>query len=291
MSILNTAEDGMPEILDTILNVLRNGDNSYSEDELINTIAPFNMNQHRIKETLNTFIDLQLFKREKGRIIIDKDYSKYKDESNRKIVSRVIMSPKNNATLSKPDNWEKAQDFTKMCAFLSILDVFNINPLTTESFQILEKESCRDIKKEKILQNEDRLPGFHRWAGYLGFGWDYRDKSQTKLFNYDPTQIVHEYLNDIFDGNEEMGLDQFLQRTSELIPVLNMGIYFNIVRNNLDKEKVGTIPTQCTPVMELVILTLESMKKVKLSHVSDSPHTINMPHIKQKYSKISRFGS
>lgn len=290
MSILNTAEDGIPEVLDIILNLIRNDNYNYSESELINIIAPFSTNQHRVKETLNTFIDLQLFRREKKKIFIDKDYSKSKNESNRKIVSKVVLCPKNNASLTEPNNWDKAQDFTKMCAFLSIQDVFDINPLTTETFQTLEKESCRDIKKEKILQNEDRLPGFHRWAGYLGFGWDYRDKNQIKLFNYDPTIIVNEYLDDIFNGSEEMGVDQFLLRISELIPVLNMGKYFNLVRNTLNKEIISAPSIQCTPTMELVILTLESMNNIKLTSISDSPHTVNFPHLKQKYSNISRCG-
>ncbi|PKH01371.1 hypothetical protein CXF72_17005 [Psychromonas sp. MB-3u-54] len=168
-----------------------------------------------------------------------------------------------------------------MCFFLYQEDV------TFKNNNFLTKSSAYDLMTGSITQNTKRITfnksnessGVINYGHFLGFF----EMVGKNTYSVDPTRFVKWYLADIFSGETELGIQDFLNKLNKILPIFDTGPYqkmlpeyLNIKRPSLNFND-GNV--QMSSALSLALYRLEQMNLIRLEGRSDSTDRfdLNLP--------------
>jgi hypothetical protein len=241
MSILNRTNDGFWGVL-LIQYHLVNKSRSIKKEDLIEKCAPGSIEKKDSANTLKKWIELGLFNEIKNDDIVNiqipesyqlKKNTSYLDIVKRlpKILRQIIFSKQNNEKFWDTEK-AKSADFTRALCWILSQNIYEVKTTTTE----IEKLEDRQLKDAPILlfQNTTRWPAMAEWMLALGFAWQSKKAPQIEI---DPTIAIQQSLIDVFKNNKTLAVQDFLERLSDVLPVIDTGSYRLEVEKKLDHKE------------------------------------------------------
>jgi len=261
MSILNRPSDGLVSVLISIYKVLAEH-NALSRDDIKNIIAPGNVPELQVSQTLTRWTQLGLFDKNESTYSINTSYapklSQLSDDSLRHLPTKlhsIVFKKENNENFWDAAN-SKSADFSRGISWLLAQDVYSFPTNSHKTVAKIEGEQI-DLSMQ-MLQNDTRWVGLCQWAEYLGFAWG------SKTLVIDPTVAIRENLPAIFSGYTTMTATLFLETLAKILPVIDFGDYRQKVEDILNQQ-VWSRP----PKLFLSTSLSRAMKRLELSgHLS-----------------------
>lgn len=224
MSILNLTSDGYFNVLIILIRAsLRFGPRERADLLALCGDGAPGINNNHLKSTLLRWTELGLFETQGGQIAIAEHFrgrlgkDVAKAEARLPTIAReIVLSRDNNLNFWSSDE-NKSADFTRALSWLLAQDAYTIDTSSHAKIQELESSQIADLSK-RMMQNDTRWNGLKAWAAYLGFG-------RGETFTVDPTVALRDVLPDILPGNAPISARDFLNRTIEILPVLDQGVY------------------------------------------------------------------
>lgn len=242
MSVLNQASDGQFNVLIALVRAsVRFGPRERAELLAICGADALGVDSSKLNSTFIRWHELGLFEAPDGSTVLSEPYRKRlgkdpdKAEAGLQAVAReIVLKPENNQRF-----WEakenKSADLTRALAWLLAQDVYAIDTSSHKAIEKLERDQVREESK-LVLQNDTRWNGLKAWATYLGFG-------RGDAFMVDPTLALRDVLPDVLPNSSPITARDFLGRVVELLPVLDDGIYRQMVEGVLD-DKAWSKPAE-----------------------------------------------
>lgn len=287
MAILNRASDGLPSVLVVLARTLRKM-GPMERDRLEALVGPPSLQQVsstfknglQIRQTLNRWVQMGLFKEEEGQITLAEGYLEGPTEGALGLASlgaqlrELVLLSENNEDLIRPKP-RNAADFTHALCWMLAQDPFH---LTTGSYKDLinRMESDQFPNEPWAFRNDTRWDGFRDWAPLLGFGWTSCipiTKPKTRTFITDPTTAVAATLPEVFGNRRELTQADFFTSLAGALPVIDGGRY----RTKVEARLIGntwrpTEPHEISPSLSLSLLRLEESGQLRLESRSDAVH-------------------
>lgn len=239
MSLLNLTSDGLPNILVVLYATLAKARSRLTSDTLLEKVAPKSVvkDQELAKLTLNRWIELGLFNEDPD----SGELSLYREpETNMKseveIVQAVRMAARHVALAEKnnSDLWAtkeaRAADLSRSLAWLLAQDVYSIggqNLFTLANDHVMGTDTT-------LMQNETRASGLKAWGYFLGF---IRHSGDVEV---DPTVAIADILPTCIAPGDGMPARDFVERVSQVLPVIDGGAYRRAVHARL---RVDALPS------------------------------------------------
>jgi hypothetical protein len=133
------------------------------------------------------------------------------------IAREIVLLPENNARFWEQEN-SRSADLSRGLSWMLAQDVYALDTSSHDAIEALEAVQVRDLTK-RMLKNDTRYNTLKSWMSYLGFG------REGSLFVVDPTEAVRGALDGVFDGATPLPARAFLAKISEVLPVLDAGVY------------------------------------------------------------------
>lgn len=269
MSILNLPSDGLPSVLLVLYRtVCLLG--PQKREALINLVSPPELGKDRrqAQQTLNRWLDLCFFQEQDGEISLPDEYKPLKKddysllETLKKQARRRLFSVENNANIL--ESAEKSADFTFAISWILAQDVYNFPGGSHKDMELIESAQ---LGGPRAFTNDTRWGGFKNWAIFLDFGWN----SVGGNLTLDPGRVVAVECDGIFGKEKQLRIDRFINRCSELLPIIDNGVYRKQVEREIREEAIHRVlPHQVSPSLSRALLYLEQSGRLKLESRDDS---------------------
>lgn len=224
MSVLNQASDGQFNVLISLVRAaVRFGPRERGDLLALCGAGVPGVDASRLNSTLLRWMELGLFEANDGQITVAEPYRGRlgKDVGKAEallpaIAREIVLRPDNNQRFWEAEE-NKSADLTRGLSWLLAQDIYTIDTSSHEKVEALETAQQADTTK-RMMQNNTRWNGLKIWAVYLGFG-------RGENFTIDPTVAVREALPAILPTDAPISARDFLNRTKEILPVLDQGAY------------------------------------------------------------------
>lgn len=235
MSLLNLENDGKRGVLVAIYRLLL-AEKSMDRDRLLDLCAPVGVCEPKhARGTLNTWVELGLFESsgdvKNPKISISDLVPKVERCEDLLSVwaSRRALARENNERFWESEESHSA-DFTRATAWLLAQDIFEAEHSSWPVVQAIMKIQMPG--NDGIFgQNDTRWNGLRKWAPFLGFGRV--GNTQGSPLIIDPTDVLRHSLPIVFGKRTNLAADEFLAAVAETVPVLDQGIYRQLVEAKL----------------------------------------------------------
>jgi len=269
MSLLNTTNDGLPNVLAAICGVLIMEKGTIGEAELLDKVAPEHIVQDErkmVRQTLNRWVELGLFKREDDTVSLTNYFPPLAgmkradvDGVIRRAVRKCALAAENNANLWATES-AKAADLTRTLCLLLAQDVYRtgINQLDAlETSQIVNADL-------RLIRNSTRVNGLKKWAHFLGF---VRTPDGVEI---DATLAVRESISEWMTPGQRVSANTFLDHLASALPVLDGGVYRIAVEEKLNRESMF-VPAagQVSTSLSRALLALHASGELRFDTTSD----------------------
>lgn len=240
MSVLNQASDGQFNVLIALVRAsVRFGARARADLlDLCGADTP-GVDPSKLNSTFLRWTELGLFEAPDGLTVLSEPYrgrlgkDVAKAEARLPSIAReIVLRADNNQRFWEAEG-NRSADLTRGLSWLLAQDVYAIDTSSHGKIQELESTQMAD-KSKLMLQNDTRWVGLKAWAAYLGFG-------RGDNFTIDPTAALRDVLPDILPNGTPMSARAFLDRTAEVLPVLDQGSYRLLVEDAL-KESAWSRP-------------------------------------------------
>lgn len=173
------------------------------------------------------------------------------------------------------NNAELSRDFSTfvfaMCFFLyqEESNLQNQNFLTQSKAREMMSGAVQsgDVR---ITFNKSEEPGVMDYGHLLGFF----EVVGKDTYIVDPTRFVMWYLNDIFEGQSTLSIQEFLDKLNRILPIFDFGPYQEDLPNYLNEKRPSMSFNDGNVLMSsalsLALFRLEKMKLIRLEVRSDS---------------------
>ncbi|MBH31962.1 MAG: hypothetical protein CMG71_08290 [Candidatus Marinimicrobia bacterium] len=235
MSILNTASDGLYNVLIVLCGVL-DKEGGTEKDKLINICSnKEDASVLKIRQTLLRWTQLGLFVENNGVVDFGNHPNTNKINLRKKgeimkylpvFCRQFIFSEDNNKNFWDSEN-SKAADINRALSWILAQNIYNFSLHKNVEIQKIESKQLNDNKK-RLVQNSTRLNGLKNWAPYLGF------TSTVNNMIVDPTRAIIQESEIIFEEGAEYVVNDFLRTLAGKLPVLDGGTYRQRVEEVLD---------------------------------------------------------
>lgn len=224
MSVLNLASDGYFNVLIILVRAsIRFGPRERADLLALCGDGAPGINNNHLKSTLLRWSELGLFEAEGDQTVIAEPYrgrlGKDVDKAEARlpaIAREIVLRADNNQRFWEAES-NKSADLTRGLSWLLAQDVYTIDTTSHAKIQELESSQIADLSK-RMMQNDTRWNGLKAWAAYLGFG-------RGETFTVDPAVALRDALPDILPSSAPLSARDFLNRTIEMLPVLDQGVY------------------------------------------------------------------
>lgn len=283
MTILNRANDGLVSVLIALVR-LNAKIGTMQKEKLLDICSPKSLGngqQEMARKTLDRWIELGLFVvSDNGNVkIVDEQRTKLRKtnasrESIGSVTREIILAKHNNINF-----WNKeknlAADFTRAVSWMLAQDIHEFAPTVWDD---VESISHTQVTSDEyvIFQNDTRWLGFVSWATFLGFGRPDSGKTSGRFIT-DPTPVVAGAVENVLPKKKEIAVKDLLAELSELVPVLDGGVYRKEVENILRPER-WTVPgvADISTSLSRALLRLEAQGKLRLEERSDSDAQVQL---------------
>lgn len=275
MSVLNTTNDGLPNILLVLHHAVLATSKSVTRISLLETVAPEAALQElesgkMARQTLNRWIALGLFEEKEGEVTAAVRPPKKLSRAaltafTRREVCRLSMSEENT-----PDLWAiegvNSADLTRSLAWTLAQNVFETR------LSELEALEAQQILNEdlRILRNDTRENGLRHWADFLGFSRGYGG-------DIDPTVAVRDVLPEILAPGEDMQAVEFINRLAAALPVIDGGRWQKAVLQEVSTAALSPLaPSQLSSALSRALLALRASDELLLQNRADVGKSITL---------------
>lgn len=270
MSLLNTTNDGLHNVLVALCGTLVLEKVKMLESELLQKTAPASIVHEQgkmVRQTLNRWVELGLLLREDDSIFLSPDYwpaGKITQDELASTVRRAAracaLAPVNNANLWAKESAKSADLTRSLCLLLAQ----NVYRTTFSQLETLENEQVVNPEM-RLVQNDTRLNGLKKWSHFLGF------VRQSSGEDIDPTIAVRDSIRDWMVPGEKMPTSHFLAQLGEALPVLDGGVYRNAVEQELDRTMLFVPgPGQVSSSLSRALLGLRASGDLAWDSLSDA---------------------
>lgn len=272
MSLLNRPSDGLPSVLIAIFRTL-SAFGPMPESELVELVAPTTaVKQDMAKKTLTRWKQLGFIDTGDGAtLMLAPSVASVRIDDSvslRTEILRFIFLEKNNATLLLDEPGEDvpsgSADLCRALAWSLMQDPFTF-PKTLHSVETLQGQQGIS---PRAFANDTRWSGFQEWAVFLGMAVD-----SGKGITPNPALALSGLLDEIRGSSVELPQGVFLQRASELIPVLDGGALRKKVEGSVKTSWTVLNPSDISPSLSTALLTLEASRRIRFELRSDAPET------------------
>jgi hypothetical protein len=235
MSLLNTQNDGLPNVFIVLCQSLNDVRGGLGEESLIARLEPpgLSKNQAKLSTTLRRWTELGVFGEKNGRYTITEEYRPVLMQEEvisiphiRAIARKAVFATGNNQRFWEAEE-SKAADLTRSLAWLLAQDVYTLDWKTLPQ---LESDQLT-LEHARFARNDTRLNGLKMWARFLGFLWT--DGSAPAV---DPTLAIRDILLDVLPKAEEIAVSKLVELLANSLPVLDTGVYRRDVEAHLDER-------------------------------------------------------
>lgn len=234
MSLLNTTNDGLHNVLVALCGTLVLEKGELAESELLQMTAPASIVADQgkmVRQTLNRWVELGLFLREDDNISLSAEYwpaGKVAPDvipsTVRHVARTCALALVNNTNLWAKES-AKAADLTRSLCLLLAQDAYRT---TFSQLETLENEQVVNAEL-RLVQNDTRVNGLKKWSHFLGF------VRQASAEDIDPTVAVRDSIGSWMLPGERMPASHFLSCLGEDLPVLDGGAYRRAVEQELNR--------------------------------------------------------
>lgn len=278
MSLLNLTDDGKRGVLTAIYRLLVS-EKTLDQDRLLSLCAPPNLCQSKhTRDTLNTWVELGLFE-SSGDVKNPKISISHlvpKEERIERLLpawaSRRVLAPENNERFWEAED-SRCADFTRATAWLLAQDVYEAEHSSWPNVQAIIK--IQTPGNDGIFgQNDTRWNGLRAWAPFLGFGQVGNTKGSPLII--DPTDTLRHALPIVFGNHTTLAADEFLGAVAKAVPVLDHGVYRQLVEDKLLAHESpdgwhATPPGQVSTSLSRALLRLISDGTLRGEKLADAP--------------------
>lgn len=275
MTVLNTASDGLPNILLVLHHAVLATSKPVAKTSLLETVAPEAALQESesgkmARQTLNRWIELGLFQEKEGEVTTSaRPPKKLRGPAltafTRREVCRLSMSEENT-----PDLWAiegaKSADLTRSLAWMLAQNAFETR------LSELEALEAQQITNEelRLLRNSTRQNGLRHWADFLGF-------SRGLGGDIDPTVAVRDVLPEILAPREAMQAVEFIDRLGAALPVIDGGRWQTAVLQEVNAASLSPLaPGQLSTAVSRALLGLRASGELLLQNRADVGASITL---------------
>lgn len=274
MSLLNIANDGLPNVLVQLHATVLRARKPIPKDELLDTVAPpaaVGDEGDKARQTLNRWTQLGLFRDEDSAIdVAERPEDRLRTPQDFLAFTRRVACARVLATENNPDFWATqgalAADLTRGLAWMLAQDVYRTG------FDVIEEQESQQISDPDrwLLRNSTRLRGLQFWSRFLGF-------SQQPYADIDPTVAVRDVLPRVMAEGEEMPAAQFVDRLAGVLPVIDGGVWQKEVLAVVDTNALGRMREgQLSTALSRALLNLRQAGDVLLTTRSDLGSSITL---------------
>jgi len=273
MTVLNTAGDGLPNILLVLHQAALASAKPIARTALLETVAPDAAIQDSGKmarQTLNRWIELGLFQERDGEVTVSARPPKKLSGMaltafTRREVCRLSMSDENTPALWAIEG-AKSADLTRSLAWLLAQNVFETRMSELEALES-QQISNEDLR---LLRNSTRQNGLRHWADFLGF-------SRGLGGDIDPTVAVRDALPEILGTGEGVLATDFIDRLSMALPVIDAGRWRRGVLQELNVGALAPLsPGQLSTALSRALLGLRAGGELLLQNRADMGSSITL---------------
>lgn len=270
MSLLNRPSDGLPSVLIAVFRTLR-AFGPMPEAQLIDLLAPATaVKQDMAKKTLARWKQLGFVEvGVSGTLVLAPSIASVPVNDSillRTEILRLIFLERNNATLLLDDPDEEipsgSADLSRALAWSLIQDPFTF-PKNLHSVEALQGQQG---VSPRAFANDTRWSGFQEWAVFLGMA-----VNSGRGITPNPALALSGFIDEIRGSNSELAQGVFLQRVSELIPVLDGGSLRKKVEGSIRNPWTVLNPSDISPSLSAALLSLEASREIRFELRSDAP--------------------
>jgi len=286
MGILNNTNEGHCELISAIIKLIADKPMDLNKITLLLNPEKAHLNpNNKTRGTITTWTKLGLFEQNEDLIGLSPNAKLFLNKVNNLefenkisyLVRRTLFSLKENETDTIWSN-ESANDFYRALSWMLIQNPFSFCDFSYDTCDRLYKEqqSIKDESRE-IIQGQVRLRGFLPYARFLGF-FSGTSVGGTKSFDFiDPTKAIQQDLDLVIKPDEEIELEEFLQKLSTELPVFDGGKYRIQVEKILDKKFFTPLESRTvSPSLSLALKRLEQIGVVRLISRGDAQSSFNL---------------
>lgn len=273
MSLLNLTNDGLPNVLVVLFGAVARARSPLTRDQLLELVAPpevVHEDGKMARQTLARWLELDLFKLEGDHVLLsqapDTDFRSDDDlfTAVRTAARDCVFSPANNLDLWASES-ARAADLTRSLAWLLTQEIFKTKFRDLENLELAQVGDSGG----RLMQNDTRRNGLQFWSHFLGF------VRQPGGGDIDPTVAVREVLPRCLPRGQDMAAESFVKRLSEVLPVLDGGVFRIAVESRL---RPGSIPTlsegQLSQSLSRALLNLMLSEEIILEKKADTGTSI-----------------
>ncbi|MBX3418328.1 MAG: hypothetical protein KF851_12050 [Pirellulaceae bacterium] len=148
---------------------------------------------------------------------------------------QLIFAERNNLRFWENEKNQSA-DMCRLTAWMLAQDVYRFRP---SNFSDADDLYVSQIDMPDVIRqftNSTRWNGFTSWGAFLGFGQTETGKAAGE-FILDPTASIRRSVHNVLSNRSETPMNQFVKELSEIVPVLDGGVYRLEVESRLKVEK------------------------------------------------------
>lgn len=292
MSLLNTTNDGLHNVLVAFCRLLIVAKGESAEADLMRKIALPSIaheNGRLARSTLNKWVDLGLLIRDDEKIRLSEYFPRsWKamaediEGTVRRAARKCALSAVNNDQLWAYEA-SRAADFTRALSLLLAQDIYRTG------FADLERCEIDQVSESnlRLLGNGTRTNGLKKWAHFLGF------LRNTDGKEIDPTVAVRESIEWMPLG-QRVQAHEFLARLASDLPVLDGGQYRLAVEEKLDPSAL-VLPQgeQLSTSLSRALICLKADGTLGFEFLSDAASGMifcgqNGPRVDVRYTHVTR---
>ena len=265
MAILNNTSDGFANILIILSKfIIRHG--PQKKDHLLSIFTEgINDENQSVRKTLNRWVQLDLFKEKNEEISFSDEAHKFFDKIDEKklmaIIRRITFLKKNNLKLLEAEG-SMSGDFSTGASWLLS------QPLNKEIGTYFKNMTSQiPDENKRPVSNSLRFNRLLEYMKILGFISGSRN---TDLI-LDPSTAIKDELTYIFQNDQILSAQNFLDNLSNLIPVLDFGIYRKEIDNYLKSDVIKkTDDLELSPSLSFGLFRLEQERKISFERRGDA---------------------
>jgi hypothetical protein len=292
MTILNSANEGIPAELIALFRVVAHSKKISREDLLVfcikGDVTPDTSKRFigalKIWEKIGLFEGKQIININpkyipSGRVKVDLLTENLPD-----IARKLLMEEKNCLPLWDNTNDSEnetgngpAADFIRGLSWALSQNIYSFPKTWLGDMENLANQQIIN-KNKKVFSSDLRFNAFRRWSRYLGFA-----TGDSNTFQIDPTVAVRGALPKIFESRDEMPAVEFLKKLNTQLPVLDSGSFRKKIEAELDPNAWKITPEgHLSTSLSFALKRLQMSKVIKLNARADAGNSLRLIGMEDK---------
>lgn len=268
MSILNRPSDGLLSVMLAVRRAIA-AFGAMDEAKVIALCAPPSVvsEPDMIRKTITRWKQIGFFEDRDGKLDLAPSFASIALDDLRSLRSellRLVLSQENNPWLSSDGTESKAGDWTRAAAWVLAQDLYSF-PTDYAGVEALQEHQAVE---PRVFANDTRWHGFVEWSAFLGIAWNWKSRTGTM---FEPGFAVEAVLPSVLRSAEQMSMPDFLPRLAAVFPVIDSGIYADIVQQGLRRPWRTPRPDHVSPCLSAALARLEAGGVVRMETRSDAP--------------------